>query len=137
MSDRDPRIDLAENLFAAWSSGDAEAPKPYLSPDCVLSDIVSGDFVGWDAIREFFAEGLETWPDLVLAPEEYWLNDKGVALTWVMTATVKDDEFGQELRGHKWTSLGMSSLDIENGVVIREVDYHNVAAMPRPLLPED
>ena len=66
MSDRDPRIDLAENLFAAWSSGSADAPKPYLSADCVLSDIVSGEFVGWDAIRKFFAETERKRSDLTI-----------------------------------------------------------------------
>lgn len=133
MTQRDARIELAEKLFAAWSSGNADAPRPYLSPDCVLYDIVGGEHRGWDTIRKFFAEGLALWPDLVLQPDRYWLGDKGVALTWVMSATVRNDMFGPKARGRKWRSEGMSHLEIENGVVVREADYHNEAAIAKSL----
>lgn len=133
MSQRDPRIDLAEKLFAAWSSGNADAPKPYLAPDCVLYDIVGGEHRGWDTIRKFFAEGLALWPDLVLLPDRYWVNDKGVALSWVMSATVQDDMFGPAARGRKWRSEGMSFLEISNGVVTREADYHDSGAIHKSL----
>ena len=130
MSDRDPRIDMAEKLFKAWSSGDVDGPKDLLAPDCVLYDIVGGEHLGWEKIRAFFDEGLETWPDLVLIPDEYWVSDKGIAMTWEMSATVKDDEFGAELKGHKWRSDGMSYLEFENGLLTREADYHDRGAMP-------
>jgi steroid delta-isomerase-like uncharacterized protein len=133
MTQRDPRIDIAEKLFEAWSSGDADAPEPYLHPNCVLYDIVGGEHQGWKAIREFFAQGLKPWPDLVLLPEEYWTNEKGVALSWVMSATVQDDAFGPEAKGKKWRSEGMSFLDFENGVVTREVDYHDSGAVAKTL----
>lgn len=133
MNQRDLRIDLAEKLFAAWSSGDADAPQPYLSPDCILYDIVGGEHRGWDSIRRFFAEGLSLWPDLELLPNRYWLSDKGVAVTWVMSATVRGDTFGPEAQGRKWRSEGMSFLDIENGVVVREADYHDSGAIAKSL----
>jgi len=38
----DARIQLATDLFAAWSSGNPDAPEPYLHPDAVLYDIVGG-----------------------------------------------------------------------------------------------
>ena len=38
----DPRIELARDLFAAWSSGDADRPAAYLAEDAVLYDIVGG-----------------------------------------------------------------------------------------------
>jgi len=133
MTQRDPRIDLAEKLFAAWSSGNPDAPKPYLAPDCILYDIVGGEHRGWETIRRFFAEGLTMWPDLVLLPEQYWLSEKGVALNWVMSGTMLDDSFGPGTRGRKWRSEGMSFLEISNGVVTREVDYHDSGAMTKSL----
>ena len=60
--DTDPRLDLARNLFAAWSSGDADAPEQYLTPDAVLYDIVGGEHRGWPAIRAFFAAGCGCGP---------------------------------------------------------------------------
>ena len=62
----DARIQLATDLFAAWSSGNPDAPEPYLHPDAVLYDIVGGEHQGWPAIRAFFAQGIVVWPDLAL-----------------------------------------------------------------------
>ena len=131
--DDDPRVDVARRLFAAWSSGDAEAPHPFLHEDAVLYDIVGGEFRGWPAIRDFFAAGLEKWANLVLAPEEFWTNDRGVALTWVMTATVPDDRLGQQYKGREWRSEGMSYLVFDGDKVAHEIDYHDSGAVPRSL----
>ncbi len=54
------RIEIAESLFAGWSSGDPDAPEPYFTPDGVLDDVASGRFEGWPAIRDFFAAGHAT-----------------------------------------------------------------------------
>lgn len=129
----DPRIETARSLFAAWSSGDAEAPHAYMHDDAVLYDIVGGEYAGWPAIRDFFAAGLAKWSDLVLEPEQFWTNDSGVALTWVMSATVPDDRFGAEHKGRQWRSEGMSHLVFTAGKVAREVDYHDGGAVPRSL----
>ena len=130
----DPRITLARDLFAAWSSGDADAPAAYMHPDATLYDIVGGEHVGWPAIRAFFANGLVRWPDLVLLPDEYWTNERGVALRWVMSATVSDPAmFGADAVGKKWSSEGMTWLVVEDGQVTREVDYHDRGAMTKSL----
>ena len=36
----DDRIALVEDLFTAWSSGDPDAPRPYLTEDAVLAEEV-------------------------------------------------------------------------------------------------
>ncbi len=133
----DWRIDHARDLFAAWSSGDPDAPEPFLHPDAVLYDIVGGEHQGWPAIREFFARGLTMWPDLVLAPEQYWTSDDGVALSWVMSATVTEAgaaRVGEANIGKQWRSEGMTWLRIVDGKVAREVDYHDSSAVPRSLM---
>jgi ketosteroid isomerase-like protein len=128
------RIDIARKLFLAWSSGDADAPAAYMTDDAVLYDIVAGaPKVGWPAIREFFAGGLVGAPDLDLTPTDYWVNGKGVALTWVMTATVTHDRFGPDAKGKKWKSEGMSYLEFRGDKVCYEVDYHHGGAAARSL----
>lgn len=132
----DPRIELARDLFAAWSSGDPDAPERFLHPDAVLYDIVGGEHAGWPAIRAFFARGVETFPGLVLAPEQYWTNDDGVALSWVMSAAVTEALASQVAPGtavRSWRSEGMSWLRIVDGRVAREVDYHDSGAIARSL----
>lgn len=128
------QVATARRLFEAWSSGDPDAPHQYLADDAVLYDIVAGDAKeGWPAIRTFFAEGLKVWPDLRFDLGEFWTNGNGVALTWVMSATVADDRFGGEARGKRWRSEGMTALEFRGGKVVREVDYHNGASVPRSL----
>lgn len=129
-------IDLATRLFAAWSSGDADAPGEFLHADAVLYDIVGGEHRGWPSIRAFFANGLKVWSDLVLAPDQFWTSEDGVALNWVMSATVPESmvqAVGPHNVGKKWRSEGMSWLRIIDGRVVREVDYHDSGAMKRSL----
>jgi hypothetical protein len=101
--------------------------------DATLYDIPGGEYKGWPAIREFFSRGLEKWPDLELIPEEFWTNEHGIALSWVMSATVPDDRLGESARGRRWRSEGMTHLVFEDGKIRREVDYHDSGAAPRSL----
>ena len=128
-------IDTAIELFKAWSSGDADAPGPFMAEDAILRDIVAGeDKVGWPAIREFFAGGLQGAPDLELIPDKFWTADDGVAFTWRMSATVTHDAFGAEHKGKKWYSDGMTYLEFnDGGKVSLEVDYHHGGAVVRSL----
>ena len=120
----DPRVQVVRDIFAAWSSGDADAPEKYFHPDAVLDDIEGGAHHGWADIRNFFAAGLVHWPDLVLVPEKFWTNDTGVALTWTMSATVTDERFGPQNKAKTWRSPGMSLIEFDGDRVRLEVDYH-------------
>jgi ketosteroid isomerase-like protein len=126
-------IEIARKLFAAWSSGDVDAPAEFLTEDAVLHDIVEGnDKVGWPAIREFFGSALKISPGVVLEPDAFWVNETGVAVRWHMSATA-GDMFGPEVKGRKWHSDGMSTLEFRDGKVCREVDYHHGGAVLRSL----
>ena len=133
----DPRIQLVRDLFAAWSSGDADAPVNIMHPDAILYDIVGGSHSGWANIRGFFAQGLKKWPDLILEPNEFWTSDEGVAVTWVMSASVTEataSMLGAHNVGKKWRSEGMSWLKIVDGRVVHEVDYHDSGAILKSLM---
>lgn len=129
----DPRIQTVRDIFAAWSSGDADAPEQYFHPDAVLDDIEGGAHHGWRDIRDFFAGGLVHWPDLELIPERFWTNDQGVALTWTMSATINDDRFGAQNKGKKWRSPGMSFVEFDGDRVRLEVDYHTRSQVAKSL----
>jgi ketosteroid isomerase-like protein len=129
------RKKLVERLFAAWSSGDPDAPRDLLHPDAVLDDAVGGPHHGWEAIRAYFAHGLERYPDLRLVPTgEWWTREDGLALTWEMSATAQDDRHGEGTAGRRWTVQGMSYVVFDaDGLVVREVDYHDAGARARSL----
>ena len=128
-----PHITLARNLFAAWSSGNADAPAPYLHPDAVLYDTVGGRHHGWSTIRKFFDDGNAIWSDLNFDVGAYWVSDSGVALRWVMSATVPDDRFGPDAKGKKWTVDGMTELTIVDAKVSYEADHWNGAQIMNSL----
>lgn len=135
MSLTDQRIDLVRQLFAAWSSGDADAPRAFLTEDAVLDDVIGGEYRGWPAIRAYFAHGLASWPDLRLVPTgDFWSRDDGLALTWLMSATVRDDRFGAEHIGRRWEAPGMSFVVFHGDRVAHEVDFHDGGSRARSLL---
>jgi hypothetical protein len=130
----DPRIEIAKQLFAGWSSGDPDAPRPLMTDDAVLHDVASGTFEGWQAIRDFFASGLQRWSDLQLVPDEFWANDDGLALHYVMSATVNDPSiYGPEHVGKKWEVEVMSFLRFDGDRVCFEADFHDKASRMRSL----
>jgi hypothetical protein len=133
-TDHAARIEIANALFAGWSSGNPDAPEPYMTPDATLFDVASGTFVGWPAIRAFFAKGLEKWHDLVLAPDEYWVNDSGLALRYKMSATIVDPtQYGDEFVGRTWEVDVMSFLRFEGDRVCYEADFHDKGSRARYL----
>ncbi len=130
----DRRISTARDLFAGWSSGDPDAPERFFTPDAVLDDVASGRFVGWPAIRAFFARGLDRWGDLRLEPDEFWANDDGLALHYSMSATVTDPEmYGVDAVGRRWSVGVMSSLLFQGDLVVLERDFHDKGARARSL----
>jgi hypothetical protein len=121
-------------LFLAWSSGDLDAPRQYLTDEPVLEDSVGGRYAGWEAIRAYFAHGLQRYPDLVLEPTgEFWHRQDGLALTWTMSATQTDDSLGEEYVGRRWQVEGMSFVVFDGHRVAHEVDYHDGGARLRSM----
>jgi len=103
----------------------------------VLDDVIGGVYRGWPAIREYFQHGLDRYPDLTLVPTgEFWHRDDGVALTWVMSASVRDESFGPDAVGMRWEANGMSYLIFDGDAgnrVAREVDYHDGGSRARSI----
>jgi hypothetical protein len=137
MSERsslDRRRAIGEAAFAAWSSGDPDAPERYFHPDAVLHDVVSGTFEGWPAIRAFFARGLAKWDDLTLVPDAWWSSPDGLAVHYVMGATVRDPAiYGPELVGRRWQVEAMSRMRFEGDLVVYEADFHDKGSRARSL----
>jgi hypothetical protein len=136
--DEGRRVARAQALFDAWSSGRVDEPREHLTPDAVLDDVIGGVHRGWASIRTYFQHGLDRYPDLTLVPTgEYWHRTDGLALTWVMSASVRDEAaFGPEALGLRWQAPGMSYLvfaDDGDELVCKEVDYHDGGSRSRSI----
>jgi hypothetical protein len=128
------RVARATQLLAAWSSGDVDAPRAFLTDDAVLDDVIGGVYRGWPAIRAYFQRGLDRYPDLRLEPTgDFWHRDDGLALTWIMSASVWDDSFGPGARGLRWEARGMSYLVFDGDLVAHEVDFHDAGSRQRSI----
>jgi hypothetical protein len=126
MSSTAKQIEVARNVFAGWSSGNADAPEPYFTPDAILFDVASGQFDGWPAIRAFFANGLSRCDNLTLVPDEFWSSDGGLAVHYMMSAGVIDSAtFGAEYVGRRWSVGAMSFLRFDGDRVCYEADFHD------------
>jgi hypothetical protein len=128
------RIEIARQLFAAWSAGDPDAPEPLWSPDGILDDVASGKFHGWPAIRAFFANGLTRTANLTLVPDEFWANDDGLAVHYVMSGdVVRRESYGPEYVGRRWSVECMSYLKFDGDRVCYEADFHDKGARAKSL----
>lgn len=129
------RVSVATNLFAGWSSGDPDAPEPYFAPDGVLFDVASGRFEGWPAIRTFFANGLTRTHGLALVPDEFWSNDEGLAVHYVMSGDIiAPTSLGEEFVGRRWSVEVMSFLRFDaSGRVCYEADFHDKGSRAKSL----
>jgi hypothetical protein len=126
MSNTSKQIEVARRVFAGWSSGDPDAPEPFFTPEATLFDVASGQFDGWPAIRAFFARGLSRCDNLTLVPTEFWSNDDGLAVHYVMSAGVIDPStFEPELVGRRWSVGAMSFLRFDGDRVSYEADFHD------------
>ena len=86
-------------------------PEQFWMPDGTLDDVASGTFEGWPAIRAFFANGLTRTANLTLDPDEFWVNDDGLAVHYVMSGdVVRPESFGPEHVGRRWSVPCMSYL---------------------------
>jgi hypothetical protein len=134
MSLADRRIEIATKLFAGWSSGNPDAPEEYFHPQGVLMDVASGRFEGWPNIRNFFANGLTRTKHLTLIPDEFWVNDTGLALHYVMSGEVINPaSYGPEYVGRRWSVDVMSYLRFEGDQVVFEADFHDKGSRAKSL----
>jgi ketosteroid isomerase-like protein len=128
------RIDVAKRVFAAWSSGNPDAPESLFTPDAVLFDVASGRFEGWPAIRAFFANGLSRVGNLTLIPDEFWSSDDGLAVHYVMSGDViLPTTFGPDHIGKRWSVEVMSFLRFDGDRVRYEADFHDKGARSKSL----
>lgn len=116
-------LELARKLFEeGWSGGHAEAPLQFMTDDVVMRDILGHQEAmrGHAAIVDFWgpiAELLRVWP------EEYFVSDDGIALTWMAYIEIRNDLLGKENHGKWQCGEGMSRLEFRDGKVCLEIDY--------------
>ena len=112
-------IEIARLLFEeGWGGPDANAPLQYMTEDVVMRDILAHPeaMTGHQGVLDFFGAGAA---HLKVMPEEYFVNERGVALTWVAYLAITTDHHGAENRGRWLCGEGMSRLETFCGAGLR------------------
>ena len=82
----------------------------------------------------FFANGLTRTANLSLIPDEFWANDDGLAVRYMMSGdVVKPETFGPEYVGRRWAVPVMSYLRFDGDRVCYEADFHDKGARAKSL----
>lgn len=117
------KIEVARRLFEeGWSGDSPESPLPFLTDDVVMRDIVThvDAMHGHQGILDFFTPAAGK---LKVMPEQYFLNERGVALTWMAYLPILNDHHGAENEGRWLCGEGMSLLEFRDCKVCLEIDY--------------
>jgi hypothetical protein len=119
----DAEIEIARKLFEeGWSGPNRESPLQFMTEDAVMRDILGHPEAlnGHEEIGNFFGgvAGL-----LNIFPEEYFVSENGVSLTWIAYIEIANDHHGEENRGKFLCGEGMSRLEFADGKVSLEIDY--------------
>lgn len=125
---------LVDKLFILWGSDEPDLIEPYFHPDAYLWDSVNGGHSGWSEIRSLYVESLKRWADMRCVATRFWpADDNSISFTWTTTAKVNDDRFGAQFRGKECRFDGMSYIEFENGLIMREIEYFDRAAPARSI----
>ena len=125
---------LVDQLFNIWGSDDLDLIEPFFHPDAYLWDSVNGGYSGWPEISGLYIESLKRWTDMRCVATRFWpADDTSISFTWTATAKVGDDRFGTQLRGAECQFDGMSYIEFEDGLILREIEYFDRAAPARSI----
>ncbi len=116
-------IEIARRLFEeGWSGDIAESAVPFLTDDIVMRDILGHPEAlrGHADIVDFVRPVAGS---LRVMPEEYFVNERGVALTWMAYIHIDNDQHGADNKGRWMCGEGMSRLEFSGDKVCLEIDY--------------
>lgn len=112
-------IEIGRRLFVeGWGGDDPRGPLQFMTEDVVMRDIVGHPQAmrGHEAVVNFWGAAAGS---LKVPPEEIFVSENGIALTWMAYVRLKEGE-----QAGKWLcGEGMSRLEFRDGKVCLEIDY--------------
>ena len=118
-------IEIGKRLFLeGWGGDTPEAPLQFMTEDVVMRDILghAEAMRGYQDVMDFWGRSAG---NLRVPPEEIFVSENGIAMTWMAYIRITDDSEGAENKGKWRCGEGMSRLEFRDGLVCLEVDYWN------------
>lgn len=116
-------IEIGKRLFVeGWGGDTPEAPLQFMTEDVVMRDVLghAEEMRGSQDIIDFWGESAG---HLRVPPEEIFIAEDGIAMTWMAYIRIRDDSQGADNMGKWQCGEGMSRLEFRDGLVCLEIDY--------------
>jgi len=124
--------EVAAALFDAITAKDLDRPLELQDPDVVDDFVAIGQFRGRDAVRAFFAEMYEAFPDFRIEVDRIISDDRHAVVQWEASGTFSGGPFqGIEPTGKPVAIRGVDVMEIEDGKLRHNTIYYDGAAFAR------
>jgi steroid delta-isomerase-like uncharacterized protein len=124
--------DLARLIIDHHNARDLAAVQALTTDEIVEDFIAVGVFRGKPAVRGFFEELFEAFPDFHLAIEGVTGNDEGAVVQWRATGTFTGGPFqGVAANGKTVELRGVDCMEFEGGLMHHNTVYYDGAAFAR------
>ena len=121
---------IAERLFTAWNSHDADKVAAAFSDDAVYEDVTAGHISrGKDDVRKWAAGGFTGIADFKMEVVNSFFHSGRGVVEWVWSGT--DIELFRT--GKKFSVRGVSVIEIRKGKIIACKDFYDFSAAMKQL----
>jgi steroid delta-isomerase-like uncharacterized protein len=125
-------VQVAQSIFDALGARDLDTAMSYVAEDAVDFFVAIGEFAGRVAIRGFFDELLNAFPDFAITVERIVGDDATAVVQWRALGTFTGGRFqGIEPTRRSVEIRGVDVLEIEGGAVRRNTIYYDGASFAR------
>jgi steroid delta-isomerase-like uncharacterized protein len=123
---------VLEDWASAWSSRDAVKLLSLFTDDCVYEDVTFGVITHGKKELRAFAEGVFAGvPDFKIELTARFLAGTSGSMEWVMSGTHKGDFPGMPSTGKRFSTRGVTILELQDGKIRRNSDYWDAAGVMR------
>jgi steroid delta-isomerase-like uncharacterized protein len=123
---------VADHWAAAWSSHNTEELLTLFTDDCVYEDVTFGVVNRGKEELRAFADGVFAGvPDFKIEVTAQFASGTWASMEWVMSGTHKGDFPGMPATGKRFSTRGVTVLELDAGKIRRNADYWDAAGVMR------
>ena len=123
---------VADHWAAAWSSHNTEELLTLFTDDCVYEDVTFGVVNRGKKELRAFADGVFAGvPDFKIEVTAQFASSTWASMEWVMSGTHKGDFPGMPGTGKRFSTRGVTVLELDAGKIRRNSDYWDAASVMR------
>ena len=123
---------ILDDWAAAWSSREPDKVLSLFTDNCVYEDVTFGAVNRGKKELRAFAEGVFAGiPDFKIELTAWHLADTWGGMEWAMSGTHNGDFPGMPATGKRFSTRGVTILELQAGKIRRNSDYWDAAGVMR------